>query len=339
VAQEANAGGGADEAFDVAELAYLKQIVDSNPTMMLDKLVYHMYYHTGKYVEISTMRRVLHRGGYVNLQIKERMLRGPAFMAGAGRQEAAFTAFQQKHHAQEMVFFDETAAVERKIARRRGYGEEGEKLYSYVPLPMRRGQSGWTPAATMTVNGQGPHAVTAGSLNREKFLALMGVIMPTMNRHWGLDGRRTFLLGSILVEVVPHIGVCVCACVRAYVNDRGLFLHTLVFLSSCAQNLELAVSLHLFLPLSSSTIPPGRLPFLSVALCHPHVRVLFLNRCRMCARVLLHSFDGSYRRSLSRTHALDILRMRTKHGYKSMYFTNVRRFRLMIYTYIFVFLF
>lgn len=83
VAQEANAGGGADEAFDVAELAYLKQIVDSNPTMMLDKLVYHMYYHTGKYVEISTMRRVLHRGGYVNLQIKERMLRGPAFMAGA----------------------------------------------------------------------------------------------------------------------------------------------------------------------------------------------------------------------------------------------------------------
>lgn len=238
-----------------------------------------------------------------------------------------------------MVFFDETAAVERKIAQRRGYGEEGEKLYSYVPLPMRRGQSGWTPAATMTVNGQGPHAVTAGSLNREKFLALMGVIMPTMNRHWGLDGRRTFLLGSILVEVVPHIGVCVCACVRAYVNDRGLFLHTLVFLSSCAQNLELAVSLHLFLPLSSSTIPPGRLPFLSVALCHPHVRVLFLNRCRMCARVLLHSFDGSYRRSLSRTHALDILRMRTKHGYKSMYFTNVRRFRLMIYTYIFVFLF
>ena len=155
------------------------------------------------------MCRVLHRGGYVNLQIKERMLRGPAFMAGAGRQEAAFTAFQQKHHAQEMVFFDETAAVERKIARRRGYGEEGEKLCSYVPLPMRRGQSRWF-VATMTVNGQGPHAVTAGSLNGEKFLALMGIIMPTMNRHWG----RTFLLGSILFldNCSSHRCVCLCVC-------------------------------------------------------------------------------------------------------------------------------
>ena len=51
----------------------------------------------------STYYKVLHRGGYVNMQIKEKMLCGPAFVAGAGR-KAVFTAFQQKHHAQEMVF-------------------------------------------------------------------------------------------------------------------------------------------------------------------------------------------------------------------------------------------
>jgi len=141
------------------------------------------------------------------------MLRGPAFKAGAGHQEAAPSLLSSKN-PQEMVFFDETAAVERKIALRRGYREEGEKLYSYVPLLMRCGQSRWTLAAMMTVNGQGPHAVTAGSLNREKFLALMGVIIPTMNRHWGLDRRRTFLLGSILVLFLTLVCVSLRVCVR-----------------------------------------------------------------------------------------------------------------------------
>ena len=40
--------------------------------------------------------------------------------------------------------FDMTAAVERKIARRRGYRVESKTIYSCIPLPMRRGQSRWT---------------------------------------------------------------------------------------------------------------------------------------------------------------------------------------------------
>ena len=43
------------------------------------------------------------------------MLRGPDFAAGLGRQEQAFVAFQRQHFASEMVFFDESATVERKL--------------------------------------------------------------------------------------------------------------------------------------------------------------------------------------------------------------------------------
>jgi transposase len=88
----ANASGAA--VFDAAELEELRQYVDADPTMMLDELVYHMYQRTGKYVEVHSMCRILHRLGLSHKNVAERMLRGPEFHAGAGRQEEAFLQFQ-----------------------------------------------------------------------------------------------------------------------------------------------------------------------------------------------------------------------------------------------------
>ena len=55
------------------------------------------------------MCRILHRLGLSHKNVAERMLRGPEFYAGAGRQEAAFMQFQRRHFIHELVCFDETA--------------------------------------------------------------------------------------------------------------------------------------------------------------------------------------------------------------------------------------
>ena len=136
------------------------------------------------------MCRLLARLGYTNRNVRERMLRGPAFAAGIGRQEQAFVAFQQRHFAHEMVFFDESAAVERKLARRRGWGVKGDELFSYVPHPMRRSER-YTLAASMSVDGRGVTAVCKGSLNRDRFLEFMRRLLPTMNRHWDAQSCST----------------------------------------------------------------------------------------------------------------------------------------------------
>ena len=193
---DANADG--SPVFTEAELQALEGMIDADCTMMLDELVYHMYFRTGKYVDISTMCRVLARRGYTNRNARERMLRGPDFAAGLGRQEQAFVAFQRQHFASEMVFFDESAAVERKLHRRRGWGYRGDDLYKYVPEVLRRGNR-YTLAATMTANGRGLTAVCQGSLNREKFLDFMRQLLPGMNPHWDVNGNRTYLSESILV--------------------------------------------------------------------------------------------------------------------------------------------
>ena len=127
----ANADGA--PVLDAAELAELRQHVETDPTMMLDELVYHVYRRTGKYVEVSSMCRILHGLGLSHKNVAERMLRGPDFNAGPGRQEEAFLQFQRRHFIQELVFFDETAAVERKLRRRKGWGAVGDDLYTYVP--------------------------------------------------------------------------------------------------------------------------------------------------------------------------------------------------------------
>ncbi|MGB1591217.1 MAG: hypothetical protein ACPIOQ_00580 [Promethearchaeia archaeon] len=175
---DANADG--SPVFTEAELQALEGMIDADCTMMLDELVYHMYFRTGKYVDISTMCRELARRGYTNRNARERMLRGPDFAAGLGRQEQAFVAFQKQHFASEMVFFDASAAVERKLNRRRGWGYRGDDLYTYVPEVLRRGNR-YTLAATMTANGRGLTAVCQGSLNREKFLDFMRRLLPGMN--------------------------------------------------------------------------------------------------------------------------------------------------------------
>ena len=54
---DANADG--SPVFTEAELQALEGMIDADCTMMLDELVYHMYFRTGKYVDISTMCRVL----------------------------------------------------------------------------------------------------------------------------------------------------------------------------------------------------------------------------------------------------------------------------------------
>ena len=56
--REANAGDGGGNAgpvFTGPELDVLKGFVEADPTVMLDEVVYQMYYHTG------TMCRTLHR--------------------------------------------------------------------------------------------------------------------------------------------------------------------------------------------------------------------------------------------------------------------------------------
>ena len=217
--RDANAEG--CPVFTVAEEQALKAIVDADPTVMLDELVYHMYYRTGKFVDVSTMCRLLARLGYTNRNVRERMLRGPAFAAGIGRQEQAFVAFQQRHFAHEMVFFDESAAVERKLARRRGWGVKGDELFSYVPHPMRRSER-YTLAASMSVNGRGVTAVCKGSLNRDRFLEFMRRLLPTMNRHWDAHGNRTHLPQSVLV--LDNCATHRCQEFYALARDHGVKL-------------------------------------------------------------------------------------------------------------------
>ena len=217
--RDANAEG--CPVFTVAEEQALKAMVDADPTVMLDELVYHMYYRTGKFVDVSTMCRLLARLGYTNRNVRERMLRGPAFAAGIGRQEQAFVTFQQRHFAHEMVFFDESAAVERKLARRRGWGVKGDELFSYVPHPMRRSER-YTLAASMSVNGRGVTAVCKGSLNRDRFLEFMRRLLPTMNRHWDAHGNRTHLPQSVLV--LDNCATHRCQEFYALARDHGVKL-------------------------------------------------------------------------------------------------------------------
>jgi hypothetical protein len=68
----------------------------------------------------------------------------------------------------EMVWFDETAAVERKLRRRYGWGVVGEELHTFVPHIVR-----YTLGETMTVDGRGFCAVVPGSLDRVGFLTFM----------------------------------------------------------------------------------------------------------------------------------------------------------------------
>lgn len=191
---------GADGApvFNDTEIKMLKQCVDTDPTMMLDELIYHMHFHTGKYVDVGTMCRILHRHGYSHKNVTERMLRGPAFAATLGRQETAFLQFQQRHRVEELVSFDESAAVERKIRRRKGWGAVGDETYTYVPTVLLRNVR-FTLAATMTSQGRGLAAVCPGSLDRVRFLHFMERVLQGMNRHWDAQGSRTFLPRSVLV--------------------------------------------------------------------------------------------------------------------------------------------
>ena len=193
--RDANALG--NPVFSDAERVMLRGFVEADPTVMLDEVVYHMYYHTGKFVDISTMCSILHQLGFSHRQVRERMLRGPQFAAGHGQQEATFLAFQRRHHAREFVWFDETAAVERKLRRRFGWGAVGEELYTFVPAIVRRDVR-WTLAATITVEGRELCAVVPGSLDRVGFLQFMEKVLRRMNRHWDIHGNRTYLPKSVL---------------------------------------------------------------------------------------------------------------------------------------------
>ena len=124
--------------------------------------------------------------------------RGPAFAAGIGVQETAFLQFQQRHHVQELVFFDETAAVERKMRRRKGWGVVGDETHTYVPQILQRDVR-FTLAATMTVDGRGLAGVVPGSLDRSNFLVFIEHVLAGMNPHWDVCGARTMLPKSVLV--------------------------------------------------------------------------------------------------------------------------------------------
>jgi hypothetical protein len=91
---EANEGG--NDVFTVHELDMLRCFVEADPTVMLDEVVYHMYSHTGKFVDIGTMCRTLHAMNFSHKLVKERMLRGSQCAAGLGLQETAFQSLSRR---------------------------------------------------------------------------------------------------------------------------------------------------------------------------------------------------------------------------------------------------